>query len=109
MLQTRNYLRLDEHGVIRVGDTRVMIDSVVYGYLQGFSAETIQNSFPSLSLEEVYGAIAAYLLNKAEVETYLKRQDEVWERERLRTEQNTSPVLQRLRAIKAERSAAGIR
>ena len=105
MIEIKTYVRMDEHGVMRVGNTRVMLDGVVYGYVQGLSAETIQQQYPSLTLEEVYGAIAAYLANKAEVEDYLKRQDAIWERERAFSEKQSSPVLQRLRALKAERTA----
>jgi uncharacterized protein (DUF433 family) len=57
-----------------VKDTRVTLDSVVYGFLDGDSAETIQENFRSLTLEEVYGAIAYYLGHRAEVDTYLKSQ-----------------------------------
>ena len=43
-----------------VKGTRVTLDSVVYGFLDGESAETIQENFRSLTLEQVYGAIAYY-------------------------------------------------
>lgn len=55
------YIRTDEQGVLRVGHTRVMIDSVLAGFHQGESAETIRQDYPALSLQEVYGAIADYL------------------------------------------------
>ncbi len=41
MQAAKTYVRRDEHGVLRVGGTRVMLDSVVAGFDQGHSAETI--------------------------------------------------------------------
>lgn len=58
MQATRIYVREDEHGVLRVGETRVMLDSVVEGFHSGHTAETIAQQYPALSLKQVYGAIA---------------------------------------------------
>ena len=44
-----------------VTDTRVSLDSIVYGFLSGQSAESLAQAFPVLTLEQVYGAIAFYL------------------------------------------------
>jgi uncharacterized protein (DUF433 family) len=55
-----------------VKGTRILLDSVVYGFLNGESAETIQDNFPSLTLEQVYGAIAYYLGHKAMIDEYVK-------------------------------------
>ncbi|HXB68390.1 MAG TPA: DUF433 domain-containing protein [Candidatus Acidoferrales bacterium] len=35
--------------------SRVSLDSVVYGFLDGESPETIRDNFPTLSLEAIYG------------------------------------------------------
>ncbi len=79
MSQEKSYVRLDPHGVYRVGETRVMLDSVVAAFHEGHSPETIQQQYPALSLEEVYGSIAYYLGNASEVEAYLKRQANEWD------------------------------
>lgn len=100
MQRGKHYVRVDEHGVMRVGTSRVMLDSVVAGYRQGHSAETLQQQYPALSLEEVYGAIAFYLANQSEVDEYLKRQDRVWEQAREKAEKQPSSVLQPLRKLK---------
>lgn len=99
MNQEKSYIRVDENGVYRVGNTRVMLDSVVAGFHQGHSPETIRQQFPALTLEEVYGSIAYYLANGHEVDAYLKRQETVWEQGRARSEQQPSPVVERLRAM----------
>jgi uncharacterized protein (DUF433 family) len=57
--------------VYRIRGTRVALDSVVYQFQQGRSPEAIQDAFPSLSLGQVYGAIAYYLDHQAEIDAYL--------------------------------------
>ena len=51
--------------------TRVSLDSVVYAFLRGESPEGIAESFPALSLEQVYGAITFYLANQRAIDAYL--------------------------------------
>ncbi len=92
-----SYIRDDEHGVKRVGQTRVMLDSVIAALHQGNSAETIAQQYPALTLEEIYGAITYNLANKKEVDQYLRRQDEVWKQGREKADQAASPVVARLR------------
>lgn len=66
----KEYVELKE-GAYRVGGTRVSLDSVVYGFQNGESAECIQQSFPALTLEQVYGVIAYYLANQQSIDQYL--------------------------------------
>jgi len=104
---SKSYVSVDAHGVIRVGNSRVMLDSIVVSFEQGHSAETIQQQYPALSLEEVYGAIAWYLAHAEEVAQYLKRQHAVWQHWRAEAAKHPNPVVQRLRATrKPEDSAA---
>lgn len=56
-----------------VATTRVSLDSVVYAFLRGESPEGITESFPALSLEQVYGAITFYLANQPTVDAYLEQ------------------------------------
>jgi uncharacterized protein (DUF433 family) len=100
MRDSKVYVHTDEHGVMRIGSTRVMLDSVVASFHQGHSPETIQQQYPALSLEEVYGAIAWYLANQEEAERYLAQQAAIWERERAKAAAQPSPVRQRLRALR---------
>ncbi len=97
MENAEGYVHLDEHGAMRVAKTRVMLDSVVVAFQQGHSPETIQQQYPSLTLEEVYGALTYYLAHRDEVDRYLKRQGQVWNEWRDKSERAPSPVVQRLR------------
>jgi uncharacterized protein (DUF433 family) len=97
MAHGNDYVRLDEHGVLRVGAGRVMLDSVLAAWDQGHSPETIRAQYPSLTLEEVYGAIAWCLSHQGEVFEYLKRQDATWGHWRRRAEGAVDPLRERLR------------
>src|SRR5215469_11372677 len=65
-----------------VTGTRISLDSIVHGFRRGESPETICQNFELLRLEDVYGTIAYYLANQAEVDAYLTRQDQIWSEER---------------------------
>lgn len=56
------------NGGYYIAASRVSLDSIVYAFRKGESPETIRQSFPSLNLEQVYGAIAYYLAHQAEVD-----------------------------------------
>jgi uncharacterized protein (DUF433 family) len=68
-------LRTDEHGVMRVGRTRVPLDTVVYAFNQGSSPEEIVMSYPSLELVDVYAVVNYYLHNRTEVDAYLSQRE----------------------------------
>src|SRR5215831_21356919 len=55
-----------------ISGTRVSLDSVVYAFLEGLSPESIVDNFDTLTLEEVYGAIAFYLGHRDVIDAYLK-------------------------------------
>jgi uncharacterized protein (DUF433 family) len=56
-----------------VADSRVSLDSVVYAYQHGHTPEDIAESFPAISLAEVFGAISFYLDRRQEVDDYLAK------------------------------------
>lgn len=65
-------LHQDETGTVRVTGSRVTLDTLVAAFKKGATAEQIQDSFPSLSLRQIYGVIAFYLDHQDDVEAYLK-------------------------------------
>src|SRR5207253_1395288 len=103
MIQGKTYVRENEHG-LRVGDCDISLDSVVIAYQDGYSPEAIQQHFPALTLEEVYGAVAFYLANQEEVEAYLKRQEAIWNELKRQCDERPSLVVKRLRALAAARA-----
>jgi uncharacterized protein (DUF433 family) len=65
-------LRFDASaGVIRVGETRVTLDSLVASFLQGATPDEIARNYDSLTLSEVYRAIGYYLAHQEQVDAYL--------------------------------------
>jgi len=76
---SKEYVQKVEGGAYRVAGTRISLDSVVYGFWNGESPETIAQSFPALTLEQVYGAIAFYLSNQAEIDEYIKEGEAEYE------------------------------
>jgi uncharacterized protein (DUF433 family) len=59
-----------------VSGTRVSLDSIVQCFNDGLSPETILGEFQSLTLAQVYGAIAHYLENQAAIDAYRVRQEQ---------------------------------
>ena len=61
----------DRDGVMRVGGTRVTLDSLVAAFLEGATAEEIQMRYPALRLPDTYAAIAWYLANQQTADRYI--------------------------------------
>lgn len=75
-LQTKPVpLNWGEQGVLRVGQTRVSLDTVIHAYKQGATPEEIVADYSALDLSDVYAVIAYYLQNQAEVEDYLRQRE----------------------------------
>lgn len=76
--QTLNVpLTTDAEGTIRVGHTRVRLDTVIYAFNEGYTAEEIVTQYPSLDLSDLYAVIAYYLNNRTSVNEYLSARAEM--------------------------------
>ena len=84
-------LHTDSHGAIRVGGTRVTLDSVIYAFNQGLGAEEIIEQYPSLDLADVYSVISYYLHHRDEVDGYLKKREQEAEEIQHRIEARFAP------------------
>jgi hypothetical protein len=63
--------------VIRLKNSRINLEFIVSLFKEGLSPEQIQNYFVGpLSLEQVYAAVALYVINREEVDDYIRRGDE---------------------------------
>jgi uncharacterized protein (DUF433 family) len=74
----REYVEKRNGGYYLV-DSRVSLESVIYEFLDGATPEAIVDNFPTLSLEQVYGAITFYLANRPEMDGYLAETEKLWE------------------------------
>ena len=72
----RNEYVEQRKGGFYVAGTRVSLDSIVYSFKAGDSPETIRQNFSSLTLEQVYGAIAFYLAHEHEVDANISEGEE---------------------------------
>jgi uncharacterized protein (DUF433 family) len=79
-----NPLRVHEDGVIRVGESRVLLDIVIHEFNNGAEPESIAHGYPTLNLADVYGVIAYYLRHRKDVDEYIDTRRQ--EAEKLRQE-----------------------
>ncbi len=87
-------------GTFRVAGTRVSLDSIVYAFREGLSAESIAEHYPALTLEQVYGSLAAYLRRQREIDQYLLREEVADKRELRRWAASPSNLVRKLRRIR---------
>lgn len=66
----------DSDGVFRVSGTRVTLDTLVYAFQDGATAEEIAQQYPVVPLSDVYLLIGYYLNRRKEVDTYLVRRQQ---------------------------------
>ncbi|NOZ70421.1 MAG: DUF433 domain-containing protein [Chloroflexi bacterium] len=85
-------LALDDEGVIRVGGTRITLDTIVYAFLEGATAEELVQQYPSLSLSDIYSVIGYYLSRKEEVDSYLQQREQVRKRIEQQNEKRFAPT-----------------
>ncbi|MDQ3684109.1 MAG: DUF433 domain-containing protein [Acidobacteriota bacterium] len=86
-------------GTVRISGSRITFETISGAYEKGATAEQIQDSFPSLSLRQIYGAIAYYLEHEAEVKTYLqiRRAEAEATRREIESQQDTAGFRARVR------------
>jgi uncharacterized protein (DUF433 family) len=65
-------------GGFYIRGTRVPLDSIVHEFRNGMSAESIRQAFPTLTLEQVYGAVAFYLGHQAEADASIRDAERAW-------------------------------
>jgi uncharacterized protein (DUF433 family) len=99
-------------GAYRITDSRVSLASVVYAWRDGLSPESINENFPVLTLEEVYGAITFYLANQEEIDKYLSLSEAEFETARQKSieqlRQNKPQLYERLVAYKRQKATATV-
>ena len=66
-------LREDPAGVLRIGDSRVLLEVVVHAFRCGATPETIVQSYDTLNLADVYAVLAYCLTHREQVDEYMRR------------------------------------
>jgi uncharacterized protein (DUF433 family) len=95
-------IETDKDGVIRVGNTRVTLETLVSAFNGGSTAEEIAYQFPVLNIADVYAVITYYLRNRDAVESYLNNRMQLSEQvKRMNQEnKNMNDIRERLLARK---------
>ena len=65
----------EQDGALRVGRSRVSLETVLWAFQQGATPDAIVHQFPSLDLADVYDVVAYYLRNRESVDRYLGEQE----------------------------------
>src|SRR5437763_1095520 len=95
----RDYIE-ERDGSCYLAGTRVSLDSIVQCFNDGLSPEAILGEFETLTLAQVYGAIAHYLENQAVVDAYRLRQQQRFEAARRDAEPLPESLRERLNAAR---------
>jgi uncharacterized protein (DUF433 family) len=66
-------------GHIRIDGTRITVHRIASLYKQGLSAEDVVQTYPHLSLCQVYAALAFYHGNRANIDAELAAEDAAYD------------------------------
>ena len=93
-------LREEPPGVLRVGNTRVLLELVIHAHQHGEPPEAIVEMYDALEIADVFAVIAYYLAHQAEVDECLRERDEKAEalRHKIEASQRPGPTKEELLA-----------
>ncbi|MGK7876078.1 MAG: DUF433 domain-containing protein [Xenococcaceae cyanobacterium] len=106
-MQLEDYFNFLAPNDIQLQGTRIGIETILYDYIyHARTPEEIANTYPALTLEQVYATILYYLHHKTEVTAYMTEWIEHGERMQEAQRHNPPPVAEKLREVRAQRQAA---
>jgi uncharacterized protein (DUF433 family) len=98
-----NFLAPDD---IRLRGSRIGIETILYNFIhRAHTPEEIVQTYPTLSLEQVYATILYYLHNKEAVSAYLANYLEWSHKAQKEQELNPPPAVVRLRELREQKLA----
>jgi uncharacterized protein (DUF433 family) len=102
-MQLEDYFDFLAPNDIRLKGHRIGIESILYEYIhRDQTPEEIVDTFPTLSLEQIYATILYYLHNREKIDTYITQWIEHGQKMREEQERNPTPLMTKLRRISAE-------
>ena len=103
-MQLEDYFYFQAENDIRLKGTRIGIETILYDYIyRARTPEEIANTYPSLTLEQVYATILYYLHDRTRISAYLTAWIEHGKRQREEQRRNPPPVAEKLRKLRAQR------
>jgi len=105
-MQLEDYFNFLAPNDIRLNGTRVGIETILYDFIhRACTPEEIAQTYPSITLEQVYATILYYLHNQETVSKYVADWLE-WSHQQLKAQQlNPSPAAIRMRKLRTEQEA----
>jgi uncharacterized protein (DUF433 family) len=91
----------------RVTGTRISLDSLVYLFREGLPAESMVESLPTLTLEQVHGALAFYLAHQKEVDAYLAAGEKADDEQQSESGRSNAELIAKLRRARHESQIPG--
>jgi uncharacterized protein (DUF433 family) len=65
-------IHVDDAGVLRMGGTRVRLETIIHPFKSGNATEEMLLKYPPFNLTDIYATITYYLWSRDEVEAYLE-------------------------------------
>jgi len=100
-VESKQYIEQREKSYFII-NSRVSLDSIVNSFTNGVPPEGIVQSFPVLSLEQIYGAITFYLANKEAVDSYLQSGKAEYQKLRSANQQENKEFYEKLIAARTK-------
>jgi len=91
-------LRTDESGEVLVGNSRVLLATLLNYHQQGMTPETLVENFPTVSLADVLSALGYYHRHKEELDAWMMERDRELDELRCQIEATQQPRLTQLKA-----------
>ena len=106
-MRLEDYFDFQRPDDIRLKGTRIGIETILYDFIhRARTPEEIAQTYPSLTLEQVYATILYYLHNKEAVTKYVADWLEWGHQQRKLQELNPPAGMLRLRKLRAEQKTA---
>ena len=98
-------ITMDLDGVMRVANTRITLDSIIWAFLDGASAEEIASQYPAVNLADIYAVITYYLHRRQEVDVYLQKRGKMAAKARRENEERFDPSGIRARLLNRRKAS----
>jgi uncharacterized protein (DUF433 family) len=106
-MQLEDYFNFLTPNDIRLKGSRIGIETILNEYIyQHHSPETIAETYPSLTLEQVYATILYYLHNQESVTQYMADWLKYCQESAKEQDENPPEYILRLRQLKAQKGIA---
>lgn len=103
-MELEHYFDILRANDIRIKGTRMGIETILYDYIhQQRTAEEIAQTYPQLTLEQVYATILYYLHNQPQIAQYLTNWLNHCAQVEHEQDQNPPAIVTRLKQIKGDR------